>query len=107
MTTQRFDPDAFAPVDGYSLEMYAAVCRALVRVPAGSTRQVEAALAEHALTASRWAAIRSAWSARIAADPFVRGVFRRLYVGDAELLADAGVPADAGTRGSEIQEEGA
>ena len=53
MTTQRFDPDAFAPVDGYSLEMYAAVCRALVRVPAGSTRQVEAALAEHALTASR------------------------------------------------------
>jgi hypothetical protein len=81
LTTQRFDPDAFTPVDGYTLEMYAAICRALVRLPAGSTRQVDAALAEHALTADRWTAIRTGWAARIASDPFVRGAFRRLYVG--------------------------
>jgi len=86
LTTQRFDPDAFAPIDGCTLERYAVVCRALIRVPSGSARQMDAALAEFCLTVDRWADIRRAWSARIASDPFVLGAFRRLYVGtvDAE-----------------------
>lgn len=83
MTTQRFDPDAFDPIEGYTLDRYAAVCRALVRWPGGSVRQHETALAEHGLTVDQWTRIRGAWSARIAADPFVRGAFRRMYLGDA------------------------
>jgi hypothetical protein len=82
LTTQRFEPGAFDPIEGYTLDMYAAVCRALVRWPGGSTRQVESALAEHGLTVDLWTRIRAGWSARIAGDPFVRGAFRRMYVGD-------------------------
>ena len=82
MTTQRFEPDAFDPIEGCSLAMYAEVCRALVRWPGSSTRQLESALAEHGLTVDLWGRIRTGWSARIAADPFVRGTFRRLYSGE-------------------------
>ena len=89
LTTQRFDPDAFAPIDGYTLAMYAAVCRALVRHPGGSTRQLQAALADHGLSDGDWTRIQGGWSERIARDPFVRGAFRRLFVGD-----DAGDPVD-------------
>ena len=81
LTTQRFDPDAFAPIDGYTLAMYAAVCRALVRYPGGSTRQLQAALAAQGLSDVDWTRIRLGWSDRIARDPFVRGAFRRLFVG--------------------------
>ena len=81
MTTQRFDSDAFAPIDGCTLERYAAVCRALVRVPGGSIRQVDTALAEFGLTRDRWDRVRRGWSARIGSDPFVLSAFRRLYVG--------------------------
>lgn len=83
MTTPRFDPDAFDPIDGFTLEMYAAICRALVRSPDGSARQFESALAEHGLTVDLWTRIRGGWTARIAGDPFVRGAFRRLFVGAA------------------------
>ena len=83
MTTQRFERDAFEPIEGYSLAMYAEVCRALVRWPGSSARQLESALAEHGLTPDLWGRIRAGWSARIAADPFVRGAFRRLYTGEA------------------------
>ena len=86
LTTQRFDPDAFDPIDGYTLAMYAMVCRALVRLPGGSTRQLESALAEHDLTIDRWTRIRGGWATRIAADPFVRGAFRRFYVGEVPTL---------------------
>ena len=82
MTTQRYDADAFSPIEGYTLAMYAAVSRALVRLPGGSTRQLEAALREHGLTPDRWTRIRSGWTARIAGDPYVRGAFRRMYVGE-------------------------
>ena len=82
MTTQRFEPDAFDPIEGCSLAMYAEVCRALVRWPGSSTRQLESALAEHGLTVDLWGRIRTGWSARIASDPFVRGTFRRLYSGE-------------------------
>lgn len=82
MTTQRYDPDAFEPIEGYTLDMYAAICRALVRWPGGSARQTESALAEHGLTVDAWTRIRGAWSARIAGDPFVRGAFRRMYLGE-------------------------
>ena len=81
LTTQRFDPDAFAPIDGYTLAMYAAVCRALVRQPGGSTRQLHAALADEGLSDDDWGRIQRGWSDRIARDPFVRGAFRRLFVG--------------------------
>lgn len=81
LTTQRFNPDAFDPIDGYTLEMYAAICRALVRSPGGSARQLESALGEHGLTVDLWTRLRAGWSARIAGDPFVRGAFRRLFVG--------------------------
>jgi hypothetical protein len=83
LTTERFDRAAFDPIDGYSLAMYADVCRALVRLPAGSTRQLETALADQGLTLDLWTRIRQGWSARIASDPFVRGAFRGLYLGDA------------------------
>lgn len=91
MTIQQFDADAFAPIEGYTLAMYAAVSRALLRLPAGSTRQLEAALEEHGLTPDRWTRIRSGWTARIAGDPYVRGSFRRMYVGD---LSAAQSPTD-------------
>jgi len=91
LTTQRFDPDAFDPIEGYTLAMYAAVCRALVRLPGGSTRQLESALAEHGLTADLWTRIRSGWASRIAGDPNVRGAFHRMYVG--EVMA-APTPTD-------------
>lgn len=91
MTTQHFDPDAFSPIDGYSLAQYAAVCRALVRLPGGSARQLESALADHGLTVDHWTRIRRGWSARIAGDPFVRAAFRRLYVGE----VGSPPPADA------------
>lgn len=83
MTTQRFDPDAFDPIEGYTLDMYAAVCRALVRWPGGSARLQATALEQHGLTVDQWTRIRGAWSARIAGDPFVRGAFRRMYLGEA------------------------
>ena len=82
LTTQRFEPGAFDPIEGYTLAMYAEVCRALVRWPGSSTRQLETALAEHGLTADLWGRIRAGWSARIASDPFVRGAFRRMYSGE-------------------------
>jgi hypothetical protein len=81
LTTQRYDSDAFDPIDGYTLERYAAVCRALVRVPGGSSRHLESALDDLALTTERWARIRAAWTERIARDPYVRAAFRELYVG--------------------------
>jgi hypothetical protein len=87
LTTQRFEPEAFDPIEGYSLAMYAAVCRALVRWPSGSTGQLESALAEQGLTVDLWTRIRAGWSARIAGDPFVRGAFRRLYIGDVPITS--------------------
>jgi hypothetical protein len=92
LTTPRFHPDAFDPIEGYTLAMYAEVCRALVRLPGGSARQLEAALADHSLVPERWARIRDGWSARIASDPFVRGAFRRMYVG--EVVAAPSRPTD-------------
>ena len=92
MTTQRFEPDAFDPIEGYTLAMYAKICRALVRWPGSSTRQLESALAEHGLTVDLWGRIRAGWSARIAGDPFVRGAFRRLYSG--EVLASPTTPEE-------------
>jgi hypothetical protein len=86
LTTQHFEPDAFAPIEGYTLAMYAGVCRALVRLPGGSPRQLEAALAHHGLAIDQWTRIRGGWSARIAGDPFVRGAFRRMYVGEVPAL---------------------
>ena len=97
MTTQRFDPDAFDPIEGYTLAMYAAVCRALVRLPGGSTRQLESALAEHGLTADLWTRIRRGWASRISGDPYVRGAFRRMYVG--EVLA---APTNARASGCSV-----
>jgi hypothetical protein len=85
LTTRRFDPDAFDPIDGCSLATYAEVCRALVRVPGGSTRHLERALAEHAMTPATWTAIRAAWSDRIAHDPRVRDAFRRLYTKEGDI----------------------
>lgn len=88
LTTHHFNDDAFAPIDGCSLATYAAVCRALVRVPRGTPDQLEAALAAHGIAGAGWGRIRQGWSARIARDPFVRAAFRRLYVGDGEPAAD-------------------
>jgi len=80
LTTQRFDPDAFEPIEGCSLVTYAAVCRALVRAPGGVGRRLDVVLAEHTVAAAAWDAIQTGWSARIAGDPYVRDAFRRLYL---------------------------
>lgn len=82
MTTSAFDTDAFDPIEGCSLDTYAAVCRALVRLPRGTANQLEIALEAHGLTEPGWERIRHGWSERIARDPFVRAAFRRLYVGE-------------------------
>lgn len=82
MTTRPYDPDAFAAIDGVTLERYADVCRALVRQPGGTLRHLELTLRDFDLTVDAWERIRAAWTERIAGDPFVRGAFRRLYVGD-------------------------
>ena len=80
LTTQRFDPDAFEPIEGCSLVTYAAVCRALVRVPGGAARRLDTVLAEHTVPTAAWDVIRTGWSARIANDPYVRDAFRRFYL---------------------------
>ena len=89
VTIQRYDADAFAPIEGYTLAMYAAVSRALLRLPSSSTRQLHAALGAHGLTPDRWTRIRSGWTARIAADPYVRGAFRRMFLAEATASASA------------------
>lgn len=86
MTTSAFDTNAFDPIEGCSLDTYAAMCRALVRAPHGTTNQLEAALEAHGLAAPSWERIRHGWSERIARDPFVRAAFRRLYVGDPQRI---------------------
>ena len=94
MTTEQFDPQAFDPIDGYTLAMYAEVCRALVRLPGGSARQLESALADHGLTVELWTGIRRGWSDRIATDPFVRGAFRRLYAGESIVAPRSGTKGE-------------
>jgi hypothetical protein len=86
LTTQRFDPHAFEPIDGCSLVTYATVCRALVRAPGGAARQLDAVLAQHALPATAWASIQAGWSKRIAEDPYVHDAFRRLYLKEGDPL---------------------
>ena len=87
MTTRTTSHDPFDPIDGCTLDQYATICRALVRLPGGSVRQEAAALAELGLTAGRWTRIRDAWSERISSDPEIRAAFGRLYAG-----ADAAAP---------------
>ncbi len=85
LTTRRFDAEEFEPIEGCSLDTYAAVCRALVRAPGGAARRLDGVLADHSLPTTAWEAIRAGWSARIANDPSVRDAFRRLYLREGDL----------------------
>jgi hypothetical protein len=77
--TENEAADPFAPVDGFDLAAYVAVCRALVRVAGGSTRRVAEVLAQEGLSHDTWDRISATWSARIRADGDVHAEFGRLY----------------------------
>jgi hypothetical protein len=74
----RPDPPSQAG-DDLDLATYAAICAALVRTGAGSTRRVEEVLAARGLTPERWADIETGWIERIRRDPETRAAFRRHY----------------------------
>ena len=88
MTTPQSDVKSFGLIDGCSLATYAAVCRALVRLPRGTAVQVESTLAAWGLSAEAWTVVRQGWSERIATDSAVRAAFRGLYVGDGLIAPD-------------------
>ena len=78
-STEDEAADAFAPVHGFDLASYVAVCRALVRVAGGSTRRIGEVLAGHGLSHDAWDLISATWSARIRTDAAVHAEFGRLY----------------------------
>jgi hypothetical protein len=77
--TEDEAPDPFAPVHGFDLAGYVAVCRALVRVAGGSPRRVDEVLAEQGLSRDAWDQISATWLVRIRGDGGVHAEFGRLY----------------------------
>jgi hypothetical protein len=71
--------DPLAPIEGITLTCYAAIRRALVRLPSGARNEADAFLEANGMSPGSWARVEHAWSERIRESRVVRAAFRELY----------------------------